>query len=57
MAAKTYDFDDVVMFGKHRGKSITRIIADDPGYIIWALANVKGFFATEAVLKEARANS
>ena len=54
---KQYDHDDRLMFGKHKGKTVGQIISEDPGYILWALANVSGFFATEAVLKEARSNS
>jgi hypothetical protein len=36
---KVYYLDDILPFGKHRGRSINSIWSTDPGYIRWATGN------------------
>jgi len=30
-------------FGKHKGKTITQVLQDDPGWLVWADKNVEFF--------------
>ena len=34
---KLYDVEDVLDFGKYRGKTLTEVIKLDPDYILWLL--------------------
>ena len=35
--------EDILRFGKHKGKSIRQIYEDDPTYIRWALSEIDNF--------------
>ena len=34
---KLYDVEDVLDFGKYRGKTLTEVIKLDPDYVLWLL--------------------
>lgn len=34
-------------FGKHKGKSVKQVIAEEPGYIDWCDDNIPGFDLTQ----------
>lgn len=38
-----YDLDTILDFGKHRGKTVEDVLADDPGWLLWALENAERF--------------
>lgn len=47
---------DVIWFGKHQGKTVETVLADDPGYFLWmeqALAHVK---VSSEIMSKAREN-
>jgi hypothetical protein len=44
-----YDFYTKVLFGKHKGKIIKRILNCDPGWLWWAKKNVRDFVLTPEV--------
>jgi len=48
------DYNYVFLYGKYKGKLITEIIEEDPGYILWASENIPSFNPTAEVLHEAR---
>lgn len=48
------DYNYVFPYGKHKGKLITEVIEEDPGYILWASENILSFNPTAEVLSEAR---
>lgn len=48
------DYNYVFPYGKHKGKLVTEVIEEDPGYILWASENVISFNPTAEVLQEAR---
>lgn len=35
--------DDALAFGKHKDKFIWEVIEKDPGWLKWAIANIKDF--------------
>lgn len=35
--------DDEVPFGKHSGKLLRDVIDDDPGWVVWAIEEIKTF--------------
>ena len=37
------DLESEMPFGKHKGKLLSTVIEDDPGWLIWALENIKDF--------------
>jgi hypothetical protein len=43
---KKYGPNDVVTFGKHRGKHIHEIASEDPTYITWMLDSIPAFYIT-----------
>lgn len=46
--------DDQIPFGKYVFRSIRDILLLDPGYLLWAHENVRGFRLDSDVLKDAR---
>jgi len=48
-----HNYDYVFPFGKHKHESITEVLEEDPGYILWAADNVDSFNPTEEILDEA----
>lgn len=48
------DYNYVFPYGKHKGKLVTEVIEEDPGYILWASEHISTFNPTEEVLSEAR---
>ncbi len=46
-----YELNDVISFGKHKGKSLKLIIGVDPDYIRWCLSNIDGFRLIEEANK------
>lgn len=47
-----YDLDIAMQFGKHKGRSVEDVLADDPQYLLWALENVDSF-EVDAALQDA----
>ena len=40
---KTYHMNDTLTFGKYEGKSIDRIVIENPGYIDWCIIHLDHF--------------
>ena len=49
MKLKKYKMGSVLDFGKYKGEKVRDIIDNDPGYILWCIANVEWFTCTSAV--------
>lgn len=45
---------DELPFGKHRGSAVEDVLERDPGWLRWALENVRGFIVTDEVEDELR---
>jgi hypothetical protein len=43
---------DALPFGKHKGESLVDVLESDPGWLRWALENIKGFVITDEVEDE-----
>jgi 3'-phosphoadenosine 5'-phosphosulfate sulfotransferase len=50
-----YDLDSMLKFGKHAGEIVEDVLETDPGWLQWALENIKEFVVTDAVEEELRA--
>jgi hypothetical protein len=48
-----FTLDDIITFGKYKGKSIHSILHTDPSYLIWAHNNVEWFKLGIGVYDEA----
>ena len=49
---KAFVENDVLTFGKFKGKNIDNVIADDVSYILWACESIDGF--SKSLTKEQR---
>lgn len=49
--ADQLDEDDYMRFGKYKDHKISAIMADDPGYLLWAYENVDHFDLTPLTLQ------
>lgn len=49
----TYNLNDQLAFGKHRGKTIQQLIQYQSGYVLWALSKVEGFGLADDALEYA----
>jgi hypothetical protein len=43
---RKYGPNDIIHFGKHKGKRIHEIASEDPSYITWMLESIPAFFIT-----------
>jgi len=51
----TLSLNSMIPFGrKHKDKLVSQVLKDDPGYILWALENIKDYEWTPEVLAIAR---
>lgn len=50
---QVYDRDTVLDFGKHRGKTVGEVLAEDARWLIWAAENVERMELDDEVLGEA----
>lgn len=39
----TPNVNDVLKFGKYKGRTVLEVIDENPSYIVWCIRNVKGF--------------
>ncbi len=46
----TYEDGDILFFGKHKGRTIDSVIADDPEWVQWAWDNVDRFNLSEELV-------
>lgn len=44
-----YDLDDVMDFGKYKGKSVEDVLEEDPSYLLWLLENSERFEVDDAL--------
>jgi hypothetical protein len=51
---KHYVYKTILPFGKYKGKAVEDILFFDPGWLVWAAENVKGFDLDEEIYEEAR---
>lgn len=49
-----YGMRDELRFGRRKGEVIEDVLESDPGWIRWALENVRGFAVDETVEEELR---
>jgi len=49
-----YGMGDELRFGKHAGETVEDVLETDPGWIRWALENVREFGVGDDVLDELR---
>ena len=40
-------YTDVLTFGKHKGRTIEYVLDNDPGYIVWLVAEDVAYVSTE----------
>lgn len=45
--------DDIINFGKYKGKTIHQVLHSDASYLVWAHNNIKWFKLSEGVYNEA----
>lgn len=50
----TYRMDDELLFGKYKFETVEWVLRADPGWLRWALENVRGFAVTDEVEEELR---
>ena len=48
-----YKPEDILRFGKHKGKSIRQVYEDDPTYIRWCLNSIDTFEMSDKDRREA----
>jgi hypothetical protein len=44
-----YDLDTPLRFGKHKGRTVEDVMAEDPYYLFWCLENVESFEVDDAL--------
>lgn len=50
---KVYELDDILEFGKHKGETLRKVIAEDFQWVEWAVNNSDHFFCNvDAVIEE-----
>lgn len=47
-----YDLDTPLDFGKHKGRTVEDVLAEEPAYLMWALENVERFNCDNALTDE-----
>lgn len=50
----TYGIEDELLFGKYKFETVEWVLRADPGWLRWALENVRGFVVTDEVEEELR---
>lgn len=53
MESRIYTLDDIINFGKYKGKSVHKVLHTDPSYLVWANKEIEWFNLSEGVLDEA----
>ena len=48
----TNGVNNIINFGKYKGKTILQVIDENPAYIVWCIKNVKGFIIDNNLGKE-----
>lgn len=48
---KEWGLDDVLNFGKHRGRTIEHVCRTDPTYLEWCLDNINDFFLSDEAME------
>lgn len=48
--ARPYGMGDVLPFGRHAGRTVKAVIADDPAWLRWAAEKIPNFELTTDVL-------
>ena len=49
---KTPGINDILQFGKFKGKSILYVLDHEPSYLVWCINNVAGFKIDEQLKNE-----
>lgn len=45
--------NELITFGKYKGRTILEVLEEDPQYLLWANENVEGFILNDAIFFEA----